>query len=80
MPTPILRMEAVIGTGPRAVEVVRLVTDLVETQLPAMERLAIATLSEIDPPTLVDRILSEVGSGGTLMGRSEMGAWTNRPE
>lgn len=80
LPSPILRMEAVIGTGPRAVEVVHLVTDLVETQLPAMERLAIATRSEVDPPTLVDRILSEVGSRGTLMGRSEMGAWTTRPE
>jgi SAM-dependent methyltransferase len=80
LPSPILRMEAVVGTGPKAAEVVHLVTDLVETQLPAMERFAIATASEIDAPTLANRILSEVGSGGTLMGRSEMGAWTRMPQ
>jgi 2-polyprenyl-3-methyl-5-hydroxy-6-metoxy-1,4-benzoquinol methylase len=79
LPPPTLRMEAIIGNGPRALKVVHLVTDLVETQLPAMERLAIASLSEVDFPTLADRILSEVGSGGTLMGRSEMGAWTTIP-
>ena len=49
LPSPTLRMEAVIGSGPRAVEVAHLVTDLVETQLPTMERLGIATFSEIDP-------------------------------
>ena len=75
LPSPTLRMEAVVGSGPRAVEVARLVTDLVETQLPTMERLGIVAPSEIDHPTLVGRILSEVGSGGTLIGRSEIGAW-----
>ncbi len=76
LPSPTLRMEAVVGSGHRAIEVVRLATDLVETQLPNMERLGIATSSEIGLQTLVDRILAEVGSGGTLIGRSEMGAWT----
>jgi hypothetical protein len=56
------------------------VTDLVETQLPAMERLGIVTVSQVEPSVLADRILSEVGNDGTLMGRSEIGAWTAMPE
>jgi SAM-dependent methyltransferase len=71
LPPPTLRMEAVIGSGPQAVEVVHLVTDLVETLLPTMERLGIMTSSRVDHPTLADRILSEIGKGGTLIGRSE---------
>ena len=78
LPSPTLRMEAVIGSGPRAMEVVHLVTDLVETQLPTMERLGIAPASEIDFPTLADRILFETGPHGTLIGRSEIGAWTTK--
>lgn len=56
------------------------VTDLVETQLPTMERLGIVAASQVDPSTLVDRILSEVGTVGTLIGRSEIGAWINKPQ
>jgi len=78
LPSPILRMEAVIESGPRAIEIVHLVTDLVETQLPTMERLGIVPASEIDLPTLVDRILFETGPHGTLIGRSEIGAWTTK--
>jgi len=58
---------------------VHLVTDLVETQLPTMGRFGIVAASQVDPSTLVDRILSEVGTGGTLIGRSEIGAWINKP-
>jgi SAM-dependent methyltransferase len=79
LPSPTLRLEAVIASGPRAVDVVHLVTDLMETQLPSMERLGIVAASQVEPSTLVDRILSEVGNGGTLMGRSEIGAWTTKP-
>ncbi|PZV39720.1 hypothetical protein B5V02_07240 [Mesorhizobium kowhaii] len=73
-------MEAVISSGPQAVDVVHLVTDLVETLLPTMARLGIVAASQVDPFTLADRILSEVGAGGTLMGRSEIAAWTTKPE
>lgn len=80
LPSPTLRMEAIIQSGPRAMDVVHLVTDLVETQLPSMERLGIVSASEIHFPTLVDRILLETGSRGTLIGRSEIGAWTTKTE
>lgn len=80
LPPPTLRLEAAISSGPRALNLVHLVTDLVETQLPTMERLGIAAASQVDPSTLVDRILSEVGTGGTLIGRSEIGAWTTKPQ
>ncbi len=80
LPTPTLRLEAVIASGPGAVDVAHLVTDLVKTQLPTMERLRIVTTSQVEPSALADRILSEVGTDGTLMGRSEIGAWTAVPE
>lgn len=79
LPWPTLRLEAVIASGPQAADAVHLVTDLVETQLPAMERLGIALASDIDHPSLANRILSEVAATGTLMGRSEVGAWTSKP-
>jgi 2-polyprenyl-3-methyl-5-hydroxy-6-metoxy-1,4-benzoquinol methylase len=76
LPWPSMRMEAVIASGPSAAEVVALVTDLVATQLPSIQRLGIASAVEVDHPTLAERILAEVGAGGTLFGRSEIGAWT----
>ncbi|TPI38614.1 methyltransferase domain-containing protein [Mesorhizobium sp. B3-1-9] len=79
LPAPTLRLEAVIASGRRTVDVVHLVTDLVETQLPTMERLGIVTASQIEPSVLAERILSEIGKDGTLMGRSEIGAWTATP-
>lgn len=80
LPTPTLRMEAVIASGERAMDAVRLVTDLLETQLPTMERLGIVPAAQVAPSLLVDRILSEVGTSGTLIGRSEVGAWTTIDE
>lgn len=76
--SPTLRLEAVIGYGTHAYNVIRLVTDLVETQLPTMEKLRIASGSEVDYATLVDRIISEVGTRGALVGRAEIGAWTTK--
>jgi ubiquinone/menaquinone biosynthesis C-methylase UbiE len=78
LPRPTQRVEAVIGSGLHAIDVVHLVTDLVETQLPAMERLGTATSVEVDHGTLADRILLEIGPAGSLLGRSEVGAWTRK--
>ena len=73
---PALQLESVIGSGPAAIDVVHLVTDLVATQLPTMERLGIVTASEVALPTLAHRILSEIGADRTLVGRAEVAAWT----
>jgi SAM-dependent methyltransferase len=73
---PYLRLESVIGSGPGALDAIHLVTDLFPTLLPTMERLGIVTESEVGLPGLVERILDEVGTDGTLVGRAEVGAWT----
>jgi SAM-dependent methyltransferase len=73
---PTLRLESVIACGPAAIDAVHLVTDLVAAQLPNMERMGIVTASEVELPSLAQRILAEVGADGTLVGRAEVAAWT----
>jgi len=73
--TPALRLESVIASGPAAIDAIHLVTDLVATQLPNMERMGITNASEVELPTLAQRILAEVGADGTLIGRAEVAAW-----
>jgi 2-polyprenyl-3-methyl-5-hydroxy-6-metoxy-1,4-benzoquinol methylase len=75
LPPPVLQMQAVIGAGPGWIEVAHLVTDVVRTFRPTMERL-IATSTEVDIDNLADRIMTESASGSVLVGRSEVGAWT----
>jgi SAM-dependent methyltransferase len=76
LPTPTLRLESLIASGPAAIDVVHLVTDAVATLLPTIERLGVATASEVALPTLTQRIIAEIGPEGTLIGRAEVGAWT----
>ncbi len=71
-----MQLESVIASGPAAIDVVRLVTDLVATLLPTMERFGIAVPSEVEVPTLAHRIMAEIGADATLIGRAEVGAWT----
>ena len=53
------------------------VGDIVETLLPAMEKLKIATAQEVDLPTFRQRLFQEVtGNGSVIVGRSEIGIWT----
>ena len=75
LPAPTLRLESLIASGPAAIDAVHLVTDLVATLLPNMERMGIINSSEIEFPTLTQRILAEVGTDGTLIGRAEVAAW-----
>jgi 2-polyprenyl-3-methyl-5-hydroxy-6-metoxy-1,4-benzoquinol methylase len=76
LPPPTMQLRAVIGAGSGRLEAVRLVTDLFETLLPAMQRLGIVTAIEVDLPTLVNRIMKESQSGNAIVGRAEVGAWT----
>ena len=73
---PTQRLESVIASGPAAIDAVHLVTDLVATQLPNMERMGIVKASEAELPTLAERILTEIGTDGILVGRAEVAAWT----
>lgn len=76
LPPATMQLESVIASGVLAIDAVHLVTDLLATLLPAMERAGVAKASEVDLPTLATRILSEVGTDATLIGRSEVAAWT----
>lgn len=74
---PNLRLEAIIGAGSQCADVVHLVTDLVATLAPDMERLGVAAIAEIDLSNLFERVSAKViAKGSTLIGRSEIGAWT----
>jgi hypothetical protein len=74
-PGATLRLESVIASGPAAIDVVHLVTDLVGTLLPSMERLGVVAASEVALPSLAQRILAEIGADGTVVGRAEVAAW-----
>jgi SAM-dependent methyltransferase len=74
LPYPSMRLESLIASGPAAADAVHLVTDLVETLLPNIERLKIASEAELS--NLAHRILGEIGVHGTVIARAEIGAWT----
>lgn len=77
LPAPTLRMQTLVTTAPHAREWLAAVGDMVESLLPTMEQLGVATAAEVDPPTLRDRLSREVASLDSLIvGRSEVGIWT----
>ena len=78
LPAPTLRMHTFVGSDTHAQKWLMAVGDMVETLLPAMERLQVATAEEVDLPTLRDRLWEEVSTNHSLIvGRSEIGIWTN---
>ena len=76
LPPASMQLEAVIASGRATTDVIHLVTDLVATLLPTMERIGVASASEVDIATLASRIQAEVGTDAALIGRSEVAAWT----
>jgi 2-polyprenyl-3-methyl-5-hydroxy-6-metoxy-1,4-benzoquinol methylase len=77
LPRPAMNMEALIGAGETAAEVISLLTNLFVSVLPAMEAEGVVTAAEVQVETLYQRVLCEVVAGGcTVIGKSEIGAWT----
>jgi ubiquinone/menaquinone biosynthesis C-methylase UbiE len=77
LPAPSMRLGAVVGGGANSADCLELVTDLLETLLPAMGRLGVATADDIGVETLSEQIRREViSSDSVIVGRSEIGAWT----
>ena len=56
LPAPSMRLGAVVGGGVNSADCLELVTDLVETLLPDMGRLGVATAADIGIETLSERI------------------------
>jgi SAM-dependent methyltransferase len=79
LPAPSMRLGAVVGGGLNGGDGLALVTDLVESLLPAMGRLGVATAADIGVETLFERISREViSTDSVIVGRSEIGAWAVR--
>ncbi len=78
LPTPTLRMQTLVLCADHAREWMMAVGHMVESLLPAMQRLGIATAQEVDLPTLRDRLWEEVKQAdGLVVGRTELGIWTH---
>jgi SAM-dependent methyltransferase len=72
---PSMKLEAIVGGEGR--DRLNLITDLVGTLLPDIERLGIATAAEVGLGTLTERMSNEAIAGtGVIVGRSEIGAWS----
>jgi SAM-dependent methyltransferase len=76
LPAPLLHLEQQIEGAVASLELVQLTSDLVISLLPEMERHGVTTAAEVGPDTLEARLIAEiVAGGGTITGRSEIGAW-----
>ena len=70
-----MRLQTFIGAGTACVEFLQAVADLVGILVPAIERLGIATRSEVDVNTLAERLIQEIeASASVVVGRSEVAA------
>ena len=75
LPAPSMRLSAVIGGG--SSDWLNVIAENVRSLLPEMERLGVATAAEVGVETLADRLRKEVAaSGGVIVGRSEIAAWS----
>lgn len=80
LPSPMMRNETQMGSSESAYETVRLIVDLVRTQVDNIVACGAASVSEIRSDTLMDRVMAEIiANGSTVVGRGEAGAWVRRP-
>ena len=71
-----MRMHSIIG-GANACDEVHLDADQALVLASEIERLGIATASELDIETLVERITKEMAANQSIIvGRAEIGAWS----
>jgi hypothetical protein len=72
-----MRMHAVIG-GADALDEIHLDADQAVTLAGEIERLGVATASELGVETLVERIAKEMAANqSVIVGRAEIGAWSH---
>ncbi len=75
LPPPSMRLGGVVGGGAKGADHLELVTDLVETLLPDIERLGVATVADMNVQSLSNRMTAEL-IDSVIVGRAEIGAWT----
>jgi hypothetical protein len=71
-------MDAVVGGGPD-IAAYDLVAEVIQSLLPTMERLNIATATELQVPTLAQRLRKEVAEArAVVLSPGLIGAWSRR--
>jgi SAM-dependent methyltransferase len=79
LPAPMMRMEAVIAGGLRAAVSIEQLAGLVESLTPAMVRHGVATIEEIGPESLLERLIDEArAADSVILGRLQVGCWSRR--
>jgi len=74
---PTMRMHTFVAGDANSREWLMGVGDIVESLLPAMVRLGVATAEEVEFETFRERLIEEVTSNrSVIVGRSEIGIWT----
>jgi hypothetical protein len=74
-----MRIDALIGGGPQC-PAYEIVAEVVQTLLPVMEKLKIATAAEVQVATLAERMRDEVVAlNGIVRSAGFIGAWSRKP-
>lgn len=80
LPPPTMRLHTFVADDSKAREWLMGVGDIVESLLPTMVKMGVATAEEVNIENFRDRLLQEARSNGSvIVGRSEIGMWTNAP-
>ena len=78
LPGPSMRMDALIGGGPQC-PVYEIVAELIQSLLPAMEKMKIAGAAEVGISTLAQRMRDEVVAlKGVVLSAGFIGAWSRK--
>jgi SAM-dependent methyltransferase len=78
LPGPTMRMDALIGGGPDC-PAYDLVAEVTRSLLPVMEKLKIATATEVDVSSLAQRLRDEVvGAKGVVLSPGLIGSWSRK--
>ena len=73
---PTMRLQALVGGGPNATDILSLLAGVIDTLLPEIERLGVARAADVDIGTLVERIQKEVDdSRSIVIGHNQIFAW-----
>jgi len=78
LPGPSMRVDALIGGGPHC-PLFEVVAELIQSLLPVMEKLKIASAAEVGISTLAQRIRNEVVAlKGVVLSAGFVGAWSHK--
>jgi SAM-dependent methyltransferase len=78
LPAPTMALRTLVGGANNGLSGLDLIADLAIIMAPLMEQMGVATVAEIAPATLNERIRAEVEANrGIVVGRYEIGAWSS---